>query len=195
MNDLLKLWGQGKSSGFEVTVTCKKSVSEWIEIGTESRSVEFKSSYEIEPSTGERRSYLQHAVLKVLASFANSGGGTLIIGVTDDGDVLGVDAEIQALRAMSRTGRAELPILIRDFVKKETSPKGKYSLSRPDYLLLDLEKCGGKKVLVARVFQTPRPIWMLQKPSGNQDRGKWVVYQRLDGRTEIHEESSSPPDA
>jgi len=193
INQLLTLWGTGRESKFEVDLPAKRRVQDLIKRGEESHTVEFKSSFHIEPNTGQKQGFLQHAVLKTLVSFANSGGGTLLVGVDDDGRVHGIEGETEVLKRLSSSGRAELPILIRDYVKKETYPKGKNSFSRVDYLAIEVEPHGGKKVLVARVFQTPEPIWMFTKPVGTPDRGVCVVYQRSGASTEVVREAASPP--
>lgn len=57
----------------------------------ESDSVEFKSTLRINLHTGEQDRRMEDAVLKTLAGFLNTDGGILLIGVDDDGTVLGVE--------------------------------------------------------------------------------------------------------
>jgi hypothetical protein len=57
----------------------------------ESEAVELKSTLRTNLHTGKIDSRMEHAVLKTLAGFLNTSGGTLIIGVSDDGNPLGVD--------------------------------------------------------------------------------------------------------
>ena len=59
----------------------------------ESDTLEFKSTLRTNLKTGEKDKRMEKAVLKTLVAFLNSEGGTLLIGVTDDGDILGVDEE------------------------------------------------------------------------------------------------------
>jgi hypothetical protein len=55
--------------------------------------LEFKSSLRTNLKTGEVDRRMEHAVLKTLTAFLNSDGGTLLVGVRDDGTVLGVDVQ------------------------------------------------------------------------------------------------------
>ena len=59
--------------------------------GGESGSVEFKSSLRWDLKKGERNRALEGVILKTLAGFMNSEGGTLLIGVADDGGVVGIE--------------------------------------------------------------------------------------------------------
>ena len=55
---------------------------------------EFKSTMRVNLHTGERDKRMEHAVLKTIAGFLNSReGGTLVIGVSDDGNALGLDTD------------------------------------------------------------------------------------------------------
>lgn len=59
----------------------------------ESDSVEFKSTLRVNLHTGRRDVRIQDAVLKTLAGFLNTDGGTLVIGIADDGSPVGVRAD------------------------------------------------------------------------------------------------------
>ena len=63
-------------------------------IGTgESDSVEFKSTLRVNLHTHERDSRMEHAILRTLAGFLNTNGGTLVVGVADDGTPIGLDVD------------------------------------------------------------------------------------------------------
>jgi hypothetical protein len=60
----------------------------------EGMQVEFKSTLRVNLHTGEKDPRMEHAVLKTIAAFLNSKeGGTLFIGVNDEGDIVGLDAD------------------------------------------------------------------------------------------------------
>ena len=61
--------------------------------GKESDSTEFKSTLRVNLHTRKTDSRIEQAVLKTLAGFLNTDGGTLIIGVADDGTPSGIDAD------------------------------------------------------------------------------------------------------
>ncbi len=59
----------------------------------ESFDLEFKSTIRLNLKTGEKDKRMEKAVLKSLVAFLNGDGGTLLVGVADDGEILGVDVE------------------------------------------------------------------------------------------------------
>lgn len=59
----------------------------------ESKKVEFKSSATFDGATGRKNKELEFAVAKTVAGFANAHGGTLLIGVNDDGQALGLEGD------------------------------------------------------------------------------------------------------
>ena len=59
----------------------------------ESQSMEFKSTLRVNLHTGQNNSRIEREVLKSLAAFMNTDGGTLVIGVNDAGRPLGVEAD------------------------------------------------------------------------------------------------------
>ena len=67
-------------------------LSSIIESG-ESEAVEFKSTVRINLHTGEPDKRMELSVLKTLAGFLNTNGGTLIVGLSDDGTPVGIEAD------------------------------------------------------------------------------------------------------
>jgi hypothetical protein len=61
--------------------------------GGETEGVEFKSTLRTNLHTGQPDDKMQMAALKTIAAFLNAGGGTLLIGVSDDGSVTGLTAD------------------------------------------------------------------------------------------------------
>jgi hypothetical protein len=63
----------------------------------ESEELEFKSTLRWDLREGLVSKVMESAILKAIAAFANSSGGTLIIGVDDDGNVLGLEHDYLSL--------------------------------------------------------------------------------------------------
>jgi len=61
--------------------------------GGESDTVEFKSTLRRNLHTNKPDKRIEYAVLKTLAGFLNTNGGTLVIGVADDGKPVGIEAD------------------------------------------------------------------------------------------------------
>ena len=59
----------------------------------EGTTIEFKSTLRVNLHTGEKDAKMELAILKTIAAFLNMKGGTLIIGVSDDGEPVGIGAD------------------------------------------------------------------------------------------------------
>lgn len=79
----------------------KPSVRELIGAG-ESQIVEFKSSMRWDVREQQVNKELERVVAKTVVGFLNAEGGTLLIGVADDGTVLGIDDDLRTLARSDR---------------------------------------------------------------------------------------------
>jgi hypothetical protein len=74
----------------------KMPIDELIKEG-ESNELEFKSSLRWSYQENKIDKKLEQVILKTVAGFSNGEGGTLIIGVNDDGEILGLDRDYTSL--------------------------------------------------------------------------------------------------
>jgi predicted HTH transcriptional regulator len=51
----------------------------------------------METKDGSKQKYIEEAVVKTIAAFLNSDGGDLFVGVDDEGQIIGIEAEVNAL--------------------------------------------------------------------------------------------------
>lgn len=109
----------------------------------------------IESERIEFKEVVNDSTIKTIAAFANSGGGQIYIGVSDDGEVLGVkdiDGELLRLTDKMRTN------------------------IRPDILMMvstDVEIFGDKKLIVIAVKKGPkRPYYLV--PKGLRPEGVYI---------------------
>lgn len=70
-----------------------RPITELITLG-ENGTLEFKSSWQWDMRENKENAALRYACLKTIAAFLNSEGGTLLIGVEDDGNVAGIDKDL-----------------------------------------------------------------------------------------------------
>lgn len=68
----------------------------------ESDELEFKSTLRWDLKEGVLNKKLEEVITKTVAAFANSQGGTLLVGVADDGEVLGLEHDYQSLSGGNR---------------------------------------------------------------------------------------------
>jgi predicted HTH transcriptional regulator len=59
----------------------------------ESEAVEFKCALRVNLHTGGKDPRIEHAILRTLAGFLNTNGGTLVVGVADDGTPIGIETD------------------------------------------------------------------------------------------------------
>jgi Schlafen, AlbA_2 len=70
----------------------------------EGADVEFKSSLRWDLRENKVNRALEGVVLKTLAGYMNGNGGTLLIGVADDGSILGLENDYKTLKKQDRDG-------------------------------------------------------------------------------------------
>ena len=73
--------------------TIQDKIREKILIG-ENKKIEFKQTFSLDISTNQKEKRLEHACLKTIVAFLNTDGGTLLIGVSDQKEITGLDEEI-----------------------------------------------------------------------------------------------------
>lgn len=64
----------------------------------ENKQVEFKSTLRYCLREHAARNHIEHSAIKTIAAFLNSEGGTLLIGVEDNGNILGLDHDFSTFR-------------------------------------------------------------------------------------------------
>ncbi|HYV73197.1 MAG TPA: ATP-binding protein [Candidatus Binatia bacterium] len=70
----------------------------------ESATLEFKSTFRWDLRENRVNRSLETVVLKTLAGYMNAQGGTLLIGVADDGSIVGLEHDYSALKKPDRDG-------------------------------------------------------------------------------------------
>jgi len=70
----------------------------------ESAELEFKSSFRWDLRENKLNRALEGVVLKTLAGYMNGNGGTLLIGVADDGSIVGLEQDYGTLKKQDRDG-------------------------------------------------------------------------------------------
>lgn len=63
----------------------------------ESANIEFKESFSLDVRMGKKEKYIELSSLKTIVAFLNTSGGVLLIGVSDAGDISGIENEVKKL--------------------------------------------------------------------------------------------------
>lgn len=121
--------------------------------GGESGAVEYKSTLRKNLHTGQPDEKMHLAALKTIAGFLNAKGGMLLVGVADDGEVLGIEAD-----GFPNEDKLQLHLvnLLSDRIGPQFLP----------YVHPHFEDQEGKRVLVVRCEAGPKPAFV--KDSGQQ---------------------------
>jgi hypothetical protein len=115
--------------------------------GGETDGVEFKSTLRANLQTGQLDDRMQVGVLKTLAAFLNTGGGTLLIGINDEGDAIGLKAD-----AFPNQDKMSLHLvnLVRDRMGELFLP----------YVHLEFVEHDGETILSIRCEKGPKPAFV-----------------------------------
>lgn len=147
----------------ETSVT-KVPASELIDRG-ETESLEFKSSLMFNIHTAERDERIERRIVETVAAFMNASGGTLLIGVDDDGVPLGLDSDFRMLQKQNDDGfQLRLLDLLSTYL-------GRPALSN---VKISFERIRDRDVCRVDVAAASRPVF--SRPPGAKGDELWVRF-------------------
>jgi hypothetical protein len=117
----------------------------------EGQQMEFKSTFRVNLHTGAVDKRMEHAIAKTVAGFMNSQGGRLLIGMADNGEVLGLEAD---MKTMGKNGNLDgFELSLRKRIQDQ--------LSNPVTGLVRIEfiKKGNLHVCAVDVLSGSRPVF------------------------------------
>ncbi|HEX8450920.1 MAG TPA: RNA-binding domain-containing protein [Longimicrobium sp.] len=118
----------------------------------ESGTLEFKSTARWDVREGKKNPKMEEIIVKTVAAFLNSAGGTLLIGIADDGTVLGLDADY---RTLGERANAD------GFEQWLTQHLGKHiGFGLAPLLEVSFHGIDGKQVCRVLVKSSPKPVWV-----------------------------------
>jgi len=121
----------------------------------ESASLEFKSTLRFSIKDGAKDMELEQEVAKTIAAFLNAEGGFLLIGVQDNGDIYGIEQDIELLQPKNVDG---FELALRELIRARMGPENNL------YVRTYFPKVSGKTICVVQVFRSPRPVFCTPKP-------------------------------
>ena len=90
------------SAAQDESAAARETTQQLIEQG-ESKKVEFKQTGRVNLHTKQQDPVIEQMVVKAIAGFMNASGGTLLIGVSDSGEVTGIEADFKTLGQKQNT--------------------------------------------------------------------------------------------
>lgn len=119
----------------------------------ESDSLEFKSSFRWDLKENRTNRALETVIMKSLAGFLNGRGGTLLIGVSDEGEILGLEPDYQSLKKRDRDGFEQALI---------TAVAHQLGGDLAPYIQVVFHTSHNKDVCRVIVEPAPRPVYLEQ---------------------------------
>jgi predicted HTH transcriptional regulator len=146
-----------------------RPISELIEL-PESDRLEYKSTFQWDVRRNCENNDLRFSTLKTIAAFLNSEGGTLIIGVEDNGNIFGLEKDLSLL-SNGNLDRLERTIIdsICQYIGSNFTQQIK----------IRFEKIDGKDVCAIYIKKSAKKAW-LQKTNEK----KLEFYIRMSNRSE-----------
>lgn len=140
-----------------------------ISIG-ESDTLEFKSTLRLNLHTEKSDSAMELAVIKSIAAFMNTNGGRVLVGISDDGNVVGIETD-----KFPSTDKFELHFrnLVRESIGVEFS----------DLITTGLHSVSGLKVFSVLCRPSLKPVYVSWKNTGESQR-KDLFFVRAGPQTE-----------
>ena len=118
----------------------------------EGNFLEFKETLRYDTRKGEVNKEMEKMVIKTIVGFLNADGGTLIIGVNDDGVVVGLDNDYKALPKKNRDGfENHLSMLIKTMI----------GLSFSKYIGVKFDKIDEKDICIVTVREGHKPAYLI----------------------------------
>lgn len=113
--------------------------------------VEFKSSMRWDYEQGNVNKLLEHVIAKTISAFMNAGGGKLLIGVKDNGEVLGIDKDYETLKNKNKDGfLLQLTQIINQYLGKEFN----------QFVSIKIVKLGDREVCVVDITNSAMPVFL-----------------------------------
>jgi CheY-like chemotaxis protein len=134
----------------KIEAPSKPSIADLIQQG-ENATLEFKSSLQWDVKQNKVNKNLRFAVLKTMAAFLNSEGGTLLIGVADDGAILGLSGDLFFVKD-------KMLDEFENFLRKLINSRISAAFSR--LIKIRFEKIEGKDICVVEVTRATKPVFM-----------------------------------
>ncbi|MBS3079861.1 ATP-binding protein [Candidatus Pacearchaeota archaeon] len=113
----------------------------------ESEKIEFKSTLRTNIHTGQHDKNMEHTILKTISAFLNSEGGTLLIGVSDKGEIHGIEKD---QFPSNDKFNLQFTNLIKEYIGNENLP----------YLHFELILVEGSYIMKVDCMKCKKPVFL-----------------------------------
>jgi Putative DNA-binding domain len=133
----------------------------------ESDELEFKSTLRWDLKEGVVNKKLEEVIMKTVAAFANSQGGTLLLGVADDGEVLGLEPDCHSLKGADRD---KFELHLRNLLNQQFGIG--FVTSK---VVIKFHKVGDKEVCQIEISPAEEPVIVTVKDKNGQPAEKFFA--------------------
>jgi predicted HTH transcriptional regulator len=157
---------------FKKTEVLKEEIFELIKRG-ENENIEFKSTFRTNLHTNEIDRKVEYSVLKTIAAFINSKGGTLLVGISDSKEIIGIEKD-----NFVSSDKLSLHItnLIKTRLGKNSPPLIKYKFIDVDgKTILKIECEKGNKPVFLKTQENEEEFYIRAGPSTAQIKGSELL--------------------
>ncbi len=123
----------------------------------ENEQFELKSTLRFDLRENNINKKLEYVVAKTISAFLNTDGGTLIIGVNNDGNILGLEKDFKTLAKQDIDG---LELHFRQIIKKYLGENFE------KYIKITFPKVDEKEICVVKILKSGKPVFI--KHEGNE---------------------------
>jgi hypothetical protein len=140
----------------------ENEITELIRLG-ENEYLEMKSTLRFDLREGVVNKNLEHVIAKTISAFLNANGGNLIIGVDDNGNVLGLEKDMETFTKKDIDG---FELHLRQIISKYLNG------SFEKYLKISFPEIEGKLICLAKISRSGKPVFVSHE-------GKDSFYVRI----------------
>lgn len=139
-----------------------KEINEITELIAEGESarVEFKSSLRWDMNKNCVNKELEHVIVKEISGFLNTDGGIILIGVDDDGNIIGLEKDYNSLGKKNRDGfQLQLVQIVSNYIGNEFG----------DYWRIKFLNVEDKEICAVEVEKSPEPVYTKRMDKTDED--------------------------
>jgi hypothetical protein len=148
----------------------------------ESQTLEFKSTARWNLHTGQADRKMEHVIAKTVCGLLNAEGGTLLIGVADDGVTLGLSSDLATLG--SKANKDGFELFLRQHLDKTLS------IPTAGVVRVRFEEVNDEDVCIVTVAASGKPVFAKPHEGGQGHTEFWVrignATKQLHGDDLIH---------
>ena len=149
-----------------LTPLTEKEIKELISKG-ETEFVEFKSSLRWDYREEKVNKALEEVILKSIAAFSNAKGGTLLIGVNDDMEIIGLESDFNTFKKQTAD---YFELHLRKLINNQYGIK-----FSNHHLLMQFPEIDGKIICVIQISAGTLPLYLKSKNKQGQEVEKFYV--------------------